>query len=223
MNKILGLITKDILLMKSYSRIMIIFVIIAIGNAFSMEGAGEISTLVVFMLTFGSSMAVFSTFSIDEQAKSNRYILCMPFTKKELVLEKYILISANILISSIIGMFVSVVISYALVRDIPKFTDLISCAIGAIFALSLIECIQIPFVYKFGVEKARIWIFIMVLAFSFLLGAIATIIDSNQLNSAIAFLKQSNILSLSFPILITLLMYYISYKISYRIYCKKDV
>lgn len=223
MGKIKGLIIKDILQLKAYIKSFTIFFGICIFSVFSYSGANEISMFVTIFICLGCGIFSFASFSYDEIAKADRYILCMPFSKKEIVLAKYIIIFMSIVFGAILGMILSLLLSYIVVKDLPIFTDLISCAIGAILGVSLMESVQIPFVYKFGREKARIWIFIITFAAAFLFGGIGNLIDGGQLNMIMNSLKCSYILNIGFQILLIVLIFWISYKISCNIYNKKEM
>ena len=89
MNVIKGLITKDILQLKTYKKTLIIFIVIF--TLTSISGEGGIGNMLAIMLTLGFGMFSMASFNYDELNKADRYILTLPLTKKEVVLSKYIL------------------------------------------------------------------------------------------------------------------------------------
>ena len=94
--------------------------------------------------------------------------------------------------------------------------------LGGVMGISLIESIQIPCIYKWGVEKGRIQMFIAVAIGALLLGGVFYLIGKAELDFSIEILaKLKPIISLGM-LLITAIIYYISYKISYKIYTQKE-
>ena len=90
-------------------------------------------------------------------------------------------------------------------------------------AFSLIQSIQIPSIFKWGAEKGRIQMFI-VLFVLVIIGAIAGFL-LKQAGLSVDIEKLENILNnfgLVALILLSCLMYFISYKISYKIYKNKE-
>ena len=92
MNVIKGLLTKDLLQLRSYRKTLIIFIIIFIFTGISQETTKGIGVMVSVMLTFGFGMFSMATFNYDEQSKADRYVLTLPLTKKEVVLSKYVFV-----------------------------------------------------------------------------------------------------------------------------------
>ena len=208
MRAIKGLIIKDLLQLKSYKRTLIVFMAIFILTSISQENTRNVLTV---MITLGFGMFSIATFSYDEMAKSDKYILTFPLTKKEVILSKYILVIGATIIGAIIGV-------------IANIEELIVIAIGSVFGIGIVEAIQIPCIYKYGTEKGRIQIFIAIAIIAFLLGGIIWIGEKwgiNLLeNNMITFI--SNIIPIILS-LATVIIYYISYKVAYRIYQKKEI
>ena len=108
MSKIKGLIIKDLLQLKSYKRTLIMFIVIFIGLSITQEHTRNVLTV---MMTLGLGMFSIATFSYDEMAKADKYILTLPLTKKEVVLAKYVLIITSTVIGAILGIIASIVLS----------------------------------------------------------------------------------------------------------------
>jgi len=93
--------------------------------------------------------------------------------------------------------------------------------IGAIFGISVVEAIQIPCIYKWGAEKGRLNMFILVVLASLILGGISFVaFDITQVNNVISLIEKI------IPIILLIaifLVYFISYKVSYKIYSKKEL
>ncbi len=220
MSVIKGLIIKDLLQLKNYKRTLFVFIIVFALTSMSQESTAEISSLCIVMMTFGISMFSVSTFNYDELAKADRYILTLPITKKEVILSKYILIVLSTLIGCIIGIFLSSIIIFIIKQQSTNIVDLLSIGTGAILGIGIVEAIQVPCIYKFGAEKGRIVLFIIAALVS--LFASVMIFFGSSININFSFDSIQNYLPVIF-IVLTMTVYYISYKISYVIYSKKEI
>lgn len=224
MNHIKGLIIKDLLQLKSYKRTLIMFILIFTVTSIVQENSSGIGSMIVVMMTLGLGMFSMATFNYDEMAKADRYILTLPLTKKEIVLSKYILVSISTIIGSIIGILLSLVIGFIMNKQFPNILDIIYLGLGGILGVGFVEAIQIPCVYKFGAEKGRIQIFIVIALIAFLIGGIFFIGEKVNINWQIN--NVLNLINSFLPIILilsTVVIYYISYKIAYKIYKKKEI
>lgn len=219
-----GLIIKDLLQLKSYFKTLIIFMFIFVCVSLEPENTSTDGILTI-MMTLGLGMFGMATFSYDEMAKANKYILTFPLTKKEVVLSKYVLQIILTLTGAILGSILSVIISLVLSKDMPNFIDLISIALGGVFGIGLVESIQMPCFYKMGAEKGRIYMFIITVAVAFIAGGIVMFAEKVINNFSIDLNSINSILETFLPLVLlglVLLEYFISYKISYKIYSKKE-
>lgn len=219
-----GLIIKDLLQLKSYFKTLIIFMFIFVCVSLEPENTSTDGILII-MMTLGLGMFGMATFSYDEMAKANKYILTFPLTKKEVVLSKYVLQFLLTITGAILGSILSVIISIVLSKDIPNFIDLISIALGGMFGIGLVESIQMPCFYKMGAEKGRIYMFIITVAVAFIAGGIITLGEKVINNFSIDLNSINSILETFLPFVLlglVLLEYFISYKISYKVYSKKE-
>lgn len=218
MNVIKGLITKDILQLKTYKRTLIIFIMaFALTSISVQDGVGN---MLVIMLTLGFGMFSMASFNYDEFNKADRYILTLPLTKKEVVLSKYILVICSTVIGSIIGIILSYIVTFVMNKQVPNIEEIISVGLGGIFWIGVIEAIQIPCVYKWGAEKGRIQMVIV----TALLGVILCI--GAKVNIQLPANNILNILNTFLPLILvglTMIIYYISYKVAYKIYDKKEI
>ena len=218
MNVIKGLITKDILQLKSYKKTLIIFIIVFALTSISAQDGVE--NMLVIMLTLGFGMFSMASFNYDEFNKADRYILTLPLTKKEVVLSKYILVICSTVMGSIIGIMLSYIVMFAMNKQMPNIEEIISVGLGGILGIGLIEAIQIPCVYKWGAEKGRIQMVIL----TALLGVIIYI--GAKANIQLPANNILNILNTFLPLIfigLTIIIYYISYKVAYKIYNRKEI
>ena len=226
MSVIKGLLKKDLLNLASYKQsFLIIIAFLAIFSAFN---KGMIQFMPIAIST-ALGMIVLSTFNYDEIAKADNFILSFPTNRKEVVKEKYILMLSSMILGGVIGIILTIVINYIIRLIIPEFqvvieyNSLITTTLSGMFGIALVEAIQIPSIYKWGAEKGRIQMFILIfLIVAIVLGGVFLF---SHLKLGINIEAISDFLSnygLIILIITTIFMLYISYKISCRIYCRKS-
>ena len=220
-----GLLKKDLYNLASYKTTLIIIVLfcgIAIIGTDAIYWGSVVIGIIVGMISL-------STFSYDEMAKSNRYILTLPVTRKEIVLEKYILAIGATILGSLLGFVLTLLIGNIMnyvrpdnVIDINVDT-LLATTIGGLFGVSLIEAIQIPSIFKWGAEKGRIQMFIILFVLALIGAGVGFLIKESGLSIEIekleSVLKNFGLLLL---VLLSFIIYFISYKISYKFYKNKE-
>lgn len=225
MNMIKGLIKKDLYNLSSYKASLII-VIIFCGIA--IIGTGNINLGPIIICTI-IGMISLSTFSYDEISKSNKYILTLPTNRKEIIKAKYILAVGSTILGGILGIILTIIIANIMNYVRPEklidlnYESLITTTIGGMFGISLIQAIQIPSIYKWGAEKGRVQMFILVFILIVLVAGVGYLIMKSSFNIDLA--KIENIMQQYGLILLLALMavmYYISYKVSNKIYNKKE-
>ena len=220
-----GLIKKDLYNLSSYKSsliIMILFCGIAIIGTKAINYASIIICTIVGMISL-------STFSYDEIAKSNKYILSFFSDRKEIIKAKYILAIGATILGGILGLLITIIVvnvmNYLRPEDIINidYEGLIVSTIGGMWGISLIQSIQIPSIYKWGAEKGRIQMFILlfilvavVIGIGFLIMKANFNIDIKAINS---FMNKFGIMIL---VALMIIMYYISYNTSYKIYKNKE-
>ena len=220
-----GLLKKDLYNLASYKTTLIIIVIFC-GMAIIGTDAIYWGSVVIGIIV---GMISLSTFSYDEMAKSNRYILTLPVTRKEIVLEKYILAIGATILGSLLGFVLTLLIGNIMnyvrpdnVIDI-NIDTLLATTIGGLFGVSLIQAIQIPSIFKWGAEKGRIQMFIVLFVLALIGAGVGFLIKESGLSVDIA--KLESVLKnfgLFLLVLLSFIIYFISYKVSYKIYKNKE-
>lgn len=220
-----GLIIKDLLNLSSYkTTLLIILIFCSIG----MVGTDAVNAAPIF-ITVMIGMIVLSTFNYDEASHAEKYILSLPLTRKEIVMSKYVLaIVANIL-GSIVGILLTIIIVNVInvisPEDLIKldFENLSITAVSGIFGVALIQAIQIPSVYRFGAEKGRIQMFLLLFLLVLMIAGVGFLITKIGFDINIEKINRfMNHFGIPILILVSAILYYISYKISYKIFKKKE-
>lgn len=220
-----GLLKKDLYNLSSYKASLIIIILFC---GIAIIGTGSINLGPIIICTI-IGMISLATFSYDEIAKSNKYILTLPTNRKEIVKEKFILAIASTILGGILGLALTVIVTNVMNHLRPEniinidYESLITTTIGGMWGISLIQAIQIPSIYKWGAEKGRIQMFILVFALIVMIAGIGFLIMKSGLHTDMqtleGFFTKYGLIILA---VLMIIMYYISYKISYKIYRNKE-
>ncbi len=208
----IGFIKKDLAMIKSNFKILggliILYAIMGL--------VGELD--VSFILPFISVMIMISTFSYDSYNKFDAYSITLPDGRKNSVKSKYGTTILLIFVISIVSIILSFIISYTNTKSID-YAQIFFTMLGNIFGTLLVLSVMYPIIYKFGIEKARIVICIIIFGIAILGGFLLQYIDLSFIAKSLDFLE--NYLAIIL-ILIAIFMVLISYKISEKILLKKE-
>lgn len=224
MNIISGLLLKDLYVFKSYKKNIIFSIIvfaIMIG-ILSLNTNALLTGTIMFLFVFG--MNSISTFSYDEMAEAEKYLLSLPISKKDIVRSKYLFAFINSFCSLVIGFLISIIVTYIATGKIPLTKSFFDYTIYFFTSITFLMCVDIPCIYKWGVEKGRMQAVIAPIFIILFLGIVFFIIYS----IFPAFFIQNNLDILYqmlpiFCIILNIIMYFSSYFISYKIFLKKDL
>ena len=207
----LGLVKKDLLMIKGNIRQVILFLVVFLVLAF------QENNIIVIVPVFVSMMVFITTFSYDEYNKWDAYAISLPVSRKNIVKAKYV---ASIILWAI-ALLVTVVITgiMGLFEQNINYFEMFGMILGCVFSIVLLEAIMFPLIFKFGVEKGRIGLFVGVFAIAGLLGFIFTGIDLENATGFIEFFNKYYYILLPLAIIILLMG---SYFVSKRIYLKKE-
>ena len=129
------------------------------------------------------------------------------------------------IIGVIITKLVANIMNYIKPEDMINidYKGLLISTVGGMFGIALIQSIQIPSIYKWGAEKGRIQMFVLVFGMVVIISGIAFLFMKTNvvINTGII----ENLLNnYGIPLLVgvIILMYFISYKISCKLFYKKD-
>ena len=208
----LGLIKKDLLMIKGNLRQAILFLVVFIILAL------QENNIIVIVPVFVSMMIFMTTFSYDEYNKWEAYAISLPVSRKNIVKAKYF---ASIILWAIALLVTAVItVVMGIFEQNINYSEMIGMILGCVFSIVLLEALMFPLIFKFGVEKGRIGVFIGVFVIAALLGFIFTGIDLENANGFIEFFN--NYYYILIPLVAVILMV-ISYFVSKKIYLKKEL
>lgn len=208
----LGLIKKDLFLIKSNLKILVILFVVY--GFMTFQGEMNLS----FVLSLMSVMIMISTFSYDNCNKWDAYAITLPGGRKNSIRAKYLATILLIIATTIIITILSVVTSYFQIK-VLDYENIFSTILGAVFATTLLQSFMYPAIYKFGIENARIGIFIVAFGIAVIGGIIAKFINFKPILQTLDNL--GNYWMIILPIVMIVILY-LSYKISEGIYKKKE-
>lgn len=146
-----GLFKKDLLLLKSQIKYIVMIVVICLIMAYANSGFAYISSYLTFM---GTGL-VFNSFSYDMYHNEMTYLFALPISKKEYCIEKYIYAFTITFISWLIAFLITSATHINLETVIVQLAMLFS---GFIYI-----SITIPVMIRYGREKATIIVLMLVL------------------------------------------------------------
>ncbi len=220
MNVIKGLIIKDLMNIKSYKATIIFMILIFSAVSFF---NGDITTFLPICITVIFGMIGISSFSYDNISNADKFILSFPTNRKDIVKARYIYILLLTIIGCILGVSCAMILQIIKSGSFEEVGNILSTVVGAFLGTIMVQIIQIPIMYKFGAEKGRIIQMIsVILIFSFI-SAIAiflTKILPYEFEDLLNILISYGYIIIS---IVMLIIYIISYKISCKIYSKKEI
>lgn len=226
MRAIIGLLKKDIYNLSSYKTSLIIILVLVPIFCISISDIQFIIPALTMML----GMIAISTFSYDDMSKANKYINAMPSTKKDVVREKYILAIMGIFFGGIAGTIVTIIVGKIINIVNPSsnvvlnYQEIITNAITWMIGLYIVQSIQIPLIYKYGSEKSRIVMIMLMILAGGVIVFVQPLISAiyNMINIKIPQNLYTIIIGIGL-VLLAIVMYIISFKISYKTYENKEV
>lgn len=206
-----GLIKKDLLMIKSNLKMVLIMLVVFFIMA--LQGEFDISFVPPFIVV----MLFMSTFSYDEFNKWDAYAVTLPNGRKNVVKSKYI----ASLILTIVTIILTIILNslVGLINNNLEFDKFISTIMGCVFGVILIQSIMYPFIFKYGMEKGRIGLFVISFAIVGIIGLLSSVLKINIPTNVVTFFD--NYWFVIIP-LISIVLLLISYKISEKIYLKKE-
>lgn len=206
----LGLIKKDLLLIKANLKSMIIIFVIYIMLAF--QGTLDVT----FIIPIIGIMLFISTFSYDDFNNWNSYAVTLPDGRRNVVRAKYIVSIILMIILAVVAFFIGIGISYIKTNSI-NLDEIISSLMGTMLSSVIIISLLYPIVFKFGATNGRIILFAVVFGIAGIGTLIAQFIDMTPIINIIN--KLDNYLLIAIPIIYIILLG-ISYLISSKYQAK---
>ena len=142
-----GLMKKEFLMLWRASRAFALICVVFIA----MSAVSQDNIIFLFMPIMISGLLPSTLLSYDERCKWQEFSGALPVSRAQLVSAKYLLGLGCMTFILLVTLIV-----HLIVRRFPPQTLL--SMLGAIYGLSLfISAVSLPMMFKFGVEKGRLW------------------------------------------------------------------
>lgn len=206
-----GLIIKDLLMIKgNLKHILFLYILFF---ALTLQGSFDLS----FILVMVSVMLFMSTFSYDEYNKWDAYAITLPNGRNNIVKSKYVSTIIIIVVSTLITLMLSIIVG--LIKNNLDLEITISTMLGSCFALVVLVGVLYPIIFKFGIEKGRIILFVVAFAVAIIAKILFDNLSINIPVKLLTFLENYFVLIIS---TLSIFIILVSYKISKLIYLKKE-
>lgn len=213
----LGLIKKDLLIVKSNLKLigimLIIFFLMTLQNKFDIT---LVLPFIVMIYIFVVSLFI-STFSYDEFNKWDAYAITLPNDRKNIVKSKYI--TSIILVISTLMVILPLNYLISFINDSLEFSKIVSLVLGMTTGIIFVEAVMLPIIFKYGTEKGRIGLFALSISITGIITIVSKKIDLNISNNIIEFYNAYYFIIIPVILVVGL---FLSYKISEKIYSKKE-
>ncbi len=208
-----GLILKDILNLRNYAKQLLLVMGVFIVYGFALKQPEFVN----FMFLMYGSMAVLTTMGYDEKVGWDKIAFSLPVSRKDIVRAKYIVWLLLSTIAVLIASFLGIIMEYMQKESIGEYL-LVVMTVEAIYLMAF--SIIIPIVYKMGTEKARLAMLAI-----FMLPSIAILLFVQFYKGKADFANVDNVVQYIVPsvVILSIIVIYISYRISVSILRKKEL
>ncbi len=149
-----GLIIKDFLILRktlrTYLFIMIVYTAIAFSGVWTADIVGVLMVVVLMMLPM-------NIFAYDKQCQWDTYGLALPVGRTKTVAARYLCVLLLCVLSVALTALLGAAL-YAAGRMEEPTEFMVTCSVMGLMSI-LVNAIMLPFLYKFGPERARMMFF----------------------------------------------------------------
>ena len=146
----IGLILKDLFTLTRQALMYIVFIAV-----FSLMPGYNMASFAVMM----ACMMPMTALAYDERSHWDRLAASMPYTTAQLVLSKYLMGLMLMLCSVALGIIALPL--QRLVNPDVSLPELLGVSLGALGAGMLIQGVLLPVMFRFGTEKARLFMLVL--------------------------------------------------------------
>ena len=156
-----GLLTKEFLGTKSFFKVYIFIIAICIVPVLVSDNGDFSAGFATGICKFIGGMMCFTSFAYDSSNRWDKYVLTLPYTRKQIVTSKYVFSLLMVGVGMGIGLAVNLILAAAGRAVLDAETGMVILMLVCVALLFI--SIVIPLIYKFGVEKSRIAVIVIFL------------------------------------------------------------
>ncbi len=200
-----GLIIKELLGLRQYFKILG-FLLLAYGAmVYIMRTTAFIPAINAFLIM----ICVLNSFNYDDNNRWEKFALTLPVSKTDLVNSKYLLILLLCAASTGVTFALSLILGLLFPASL---TAILIASAASAFAGLFLASLSMPIIYRYGTEKARYILVIIIMVPTLLLRAFSGRLSGLSLPSA-SVLTRIGLSAAAFVIVFALLSYGLSQKI----------
>ena len=149
-----GLLRKDVYVLFQASRAQLLIVLLFLVISMTMN-----NTLIAYMLALYTAMMPITVIALDERSRFDRFALALPWSRAQIVLSKYALsLAALAYLAGVLTLGSAISGGVSLQDALTTFCAMLTVG-------TLLPALMLPFVFRFGVDKGRMWIMLIAIAF----------------------------------------------------------
>lgn len=153
-----GLLLKDLMILRNQKKTMLMILILGIAMALMMETMAIISYYVML-----GCMLALGTIAYDEMENGFSFLFTLPVSRKTYVREKYIFMAGWVLICALAGVVLcGVLVAIGLGKLENGWADISDYLFPMLAMAFLIIAVTVPLRIKYGSEKSRIVLYIII-------------------------------------------------------------
>ena len=206
-----GVLVKDLYIARSNILVTIVsLVVLGFGLSFLLE----ISALLV-LAPVAATTAAFISITSDAASKWNKNVITMPVSRNQIIGEKFLFY----ILLAVLGLFTALIPCVVLAcfgTDITLHSLLLYGSIG-ISATLLAGGISLPCAYLFDPEKSQI---VFMMSFMASTGIITGLV---LLINLVFPVKENILLAFHIVLIISVIWFFVSYRIAVKVYRKRDI
>lgn len=149
-----GILYKDFLVLKKQG--VIILGCLLLYGIIALFGGND-SSIFSFAVVFLGTMLPVTALAYDEQAKWDKYALSMPVSRTEMVVSKYLLCLIVFAVAGILNLGVELIQKKGIIDMDAVLVSLAVLSLGILYV-----SVMLPLLFRFGVEKGRLMILLVV-------------------------------------------------------------
>ena len=170
------------------------------------------------MVTMSMCMLVFTGMSYDSTAGWDKYVMTMPVSRKDVVRSKYIICVIYAATAIVVSGIFSIIINRIYPMEDVGLMLMTIMAMTLLCLIFIIYSILLPMIFKLGVEKTRILMIAVIMIPVFAILGTAEYMPESVLD----FIEQHAAIFGAAGVIMSVLIYCISYFISVGIFSNKE-
>lgn len=174
----------------------------------------------IILIMFGALLPT-TAISFDTAARWDKYAVSLPVTRREIVAARYQLMVGGICVTGIISLIIAVAMMILMPGEgifLPYFSPLMLMVLFVACGL-LLGSIALPLTLKFGVEKMRYIIMVIALTPVVVIFGMSFFADLSGITPTDPVLMP---VIIGVLLAVTAIFVYVSFRLSVRIYAKKE-